>query len=149
MLKKVELIKALIKPRKISTADASTNTKHKAVLGTTNTVRVWLAGFRSRQGNFRKSRTDTSSPTLKRSAWRTWLVTVRCSSRRISPLTVIETWWGTRFPLRSQTRDGTHMHGQDPPDNHLDFSSPEACRSAHFPLLYQIWRNIGPDHQPL
>ena len=48
VLKKVELIEALIQPRQISTADASTNTKHKAVLGTTNTVRVWLAGFRSR-----------------------------------------------------------------------------------------------------
>jgi len=48
VLKKVELIEALIKPRKISAADASTNTKNKAGLGSTNTVRVWLADFRSR-----------------------------------------------------------------------------------------------------
>jgi len=51
VLKKVELIEALIKPRthrNISSVAAPANKKHDAVLGTANTVRVWLAGFRSR-----------------------------------------------------------------------------------------------------
>ena len=63
-VQKVDLIEALIKPRKISSVIAPANTKHYAATGTAHTVRVWLAGFRSR-GRTEKEIFETLAETLQ------------------------------------------------------------------------------------